>query len=349
MAAKLTCVLKDVLERDTVAPATIEYERRVTGTERGGRDERKSDYNSFANLYYDLVTEFYEYGWGRSFHFAPRAPRESFRASLARHEHYTALKLALRPGMRVADLGCGGGGPLREIVLFSGANVVGVNNNVYQLERDRKQTDDAGLSGPAEYLECDFMNVDAPDSSFDAVFAIEASCHVPDRASVFREAFRLLKPGGSFASYEWCLTVRFDEESPRHLQLMRHIETGGGTQSIVYQHEVDTALREAGSEVLETSDLAKQTGAWHFLVSTLGRFRSLLRQFSEFRGGTLADPCHAACAGNTQNRADRNGARVEPPEPGRGGAGGEWSVGDFSADVFRAWEAAGAGEFQSQS
>ena len=38
-------------------------------------DERKADYRTFENTYYDLVTDFYEYGWGESFHFAPRAAK----------------------------------------------------------------------------------------------------------------------------------------------------------------------------------------------------------------------------------------------------------------------------------
>jgi len=53
------------------------------------------------NQYYDIATDFYEYGWGRSFHFAIRAEGESLEQSIARHEHYLALKLGLRPGMKV--------------------------------------------------------------------------------------------------------------------------------------------------------------------------------------------------------------------------------------------------------
>ena len=115
-------------------------------------EQRKTAYKDLTNKYYDLVTDFYEYGWGDSFHFAPRAPNESFPDSLARHQRYLAQRLALRPGMRVADLGCGVGGPLREIARFSGATIVGVNNNEYQLERARKLTDEAGLGHLAEFL-----------------------------------------------------------------------------------------------------------------------------------------------------------------------------------------------------
>ena len=175
MSVKLSDILKDAIVGDEVAPRVSNYEQRYGGDGRGDSDERKRDYKNYVTTYYDLVTDFYEYGWGQSFHFAPRAPYESFPASLARHEHYIAHMLGLRPGMVAADLGCGVGGPLREIIRFSGAKIVGVSNNAYQLERARKQTEEAGLSHLAEFLECDFMQVEAPDASFDAVFAIEAT------------------------------------------------------------------------------------------------------------------------------------------------------------------------------
>ena len=47
-----------------------------------GLERRKEHYRSFVNRYYDLVTDFYEFGWGQSFHFAPR--RRKARASRRR-------------------------------------------------------------------------------------------------------------------------------------------------------------------------------------------------------------------------------------------------------------------------
>ena len=165
------------------------------------------------------MTDFYEYGWGDSFHFAPRAPNESFPDSLARHQRYLAQRLALRPGMRVADLGCGVGGPLREIARVSGAAIVGVNNNEYQLDRARKLTEEAGLGHLAEFLKCDFMHMDAPDNSFDAAYAIEATIHAPSKVDCYGEVFRVLKPGGCFAAYDYCLTSRFDANNRRHRKI----------------------------------------------------------------------------------------------------------------------------------
>ena len=97
--------------------------------------ERHRDYAQMVNQYYDLATDFYERGWGQSFHFAPRFEGEAFAASLARHEHYLALRLGLTAGQTALDVGCGVGGPMRAIARFSGASVDGINNNDYQLEK----------------------------------------------------------------------------------------------------------------------------------------------------------------------------------------------------------------------
>jgi ubiquinone/menaquinone biosynthesis C-methylase UbiE len=48
----------------------------------------------------------------------------------------------------------------------------------------------------------------AKDNTYDAAYQIEATCHAPDYVGVYKEILRVLKPGGVFAGYEWCMTVR---------------------------------------------------------------------------------------------------------------------------------------------
>ncbi|MCQ3812154.1 MAG: methyltransferase domain-containing protein [Acidimicrobiia bacterium] len=260
MSVKLTNVLKKPGSTGTVDPTIREYERRFEKVKDSKTDSGENDHQEFNNLYYDVATDFYEYGWGRSFHFAPRVPGESLEASIRRHEHFLAHKLALSPGMVVADLGCGIGGPLLEIARFSGAKIVGVNSNAYQLERARKLTEEAKLTHLADFLHCDFLDVDAPDESFDAVYGIEATCCAPDKVSIYGEAFRLLKPGGCFAAYEWCLTNRFDADNPLHLKIKDDLLLGTGLTDLDDLPTVDHALKSVGFEVLETTDLDAQRG-----------------------------------------------------------------------------------------
>ena len=100
--------------------------------------------------------------------------------------------------MRVLDVGCGVGGPAREISAFADVNVVGLNNNDFQVGRARKLTQKAGLQDRIQYVVGDFMKLAEQfgENSFDAVYAIEATVHAPSWEGVYGEIMKVLKPGG---------------------------------------------------------------------------------------------------------------------------------------------------------
>ena len=54
--------------------------------------------------------------------------------------------------MCVQDVGCGVGGPGREVAKFSGAHVVGLNVCEYQLSRARTHTEKAGMTDVCSYV-----------------------------------------------------------------------------------------------------------------------------------------------------------------------------------------------------
>jgi sterol 24-C-methyltransferase len=100
--------------------------------------ERVKNAQTLAETYYNLATDFYEYGWGQSFHFAARFPGEGFQASLQRHEYYLASKLGLKPGQHALDVGCGVGGPQRYVYHCSTAHLrtrTGTARHGYYRER----------------------------------------------------------------------------------------------------------------------------------------------------------------------------------------------------------------------
>lgn len=219
-------------------------------------EERQVKYMDMVNGYYDLVTDFYEYGWGQSFHFAPRFPGESFAASIARHEHFLALKLNMKPGMKVADIGCGVGGPMREIARFSGSTVVGVNNNEYQIARGNILNKKMGLDHICKNVQSDFMKLPFNEAYFDGAYAIEATCHAPDKVGCFSQIFKVLKPGACFAGYEWCMTDKYDASNAYHRDVKHKIEHGDSLPDLVHTSVVVQALKDAGFEVIESYDVA---------------------------------------------------------------------------------------------
>lgn len=270
IAPKPSAFLRHSIARDAVRDT---FERYAALHDRSGADARRSAYAVMVNAYYDLVTDFYEYGWGDSFHFAPRYRGESFAASIARHQHFLAQRLGLGPGDLVLDAGCGVGGPARAVARFCGAHVLGVNNNLYQVERARALTARARLDDACRFELGDFMGLRHDDCSFDAAFAIESTAHAPDKVACFTELHRVLAPGAELAGYEWCLTPAYDADSILHRRIKAGIEKGNGLPDLASIDGVAHALARAGFEVLCIEDRATTADAstpWYLPLSGRG-------------------------------------------------------------------------------
>ncbi|KAK7263902.1 hypothetical protein RJT34_31501 [Clitoria ternatea] len=196
-------------------------------------------------------------------------PGESLRESIKRHEHFLALQLGLKPGQKVLDVGCGIGGPLREISRFSSTSVIGLNNNEYQISRGKELNHITGVDKKCDFVKADFMKMPFPDNSFDAVYAIEATCHAPDAYGCYKEIFRVLKPGQHFAAYEWCMTDAFDPNNEEHQKIKAEIEIGDGLPDIRSTTKCLEALQQAGFEIIWEKDLAVGSPVpWYFPLDT---------------------------------------------------------------------------------
>lgn len=228
-------------------------------------DKRQNNYMSMVNSYYSLVTDLYTFAWGESFHFAPRFKGETFHESILRAEHYLALQLGLREGQRCLDIGCGVGGPLRNIIKFSGARITGVNNSDYQLKLARRAALKEGVSDNAEFVQSDFMELASTvkQASFDAAYQIEATCHAPDKAACYRQIFDCLKPGARFAGYEWCVTPKFDASNSDHVRIKEGIEKGNSLPDLATFAEVTNALEKAGFRVIAARDANAEVHGEH--------------------------------------------------------------------------------------
>ncbi|CAI0404694.1 unnamed protein product [Linum tenue] len=246
-ALDLASGLGGKIEKKEVLSAVEQYEK-YHNLYGGANEDRKSNYTDMVNKYYDLATSFYEFGWGESFHFAHRFNGESLRESIKRHEHFLGLQLGLKPGQKVLDVGCGIGGPLREISRFSLVSVTGLNNNEYQISRGKELNRIAGVDKTCDFVKADFMKMPIPDNSYDAVYAIEATCHAPDAYGCYSEIYRVLKPGQCFAAYEWCMTDAYNSENKEHNKIKAEIEIGDGLPDIRSTTQCIEALQKAGFE-----------------------------------------------------------------------------------------------------
>lgn len=98
--------------------------------------------------------------------------------------------------LRICDVGCGFGGTIASLnERFSSLELVGVNIDRRQLNRARKKVK-AASQNKIEFVNGDACHLPFKDSSFDVVLAVECIFHFPDRELFFKEASRVLKPGG---------------------------------------------------------------------------------------------------------------------------------------------------------
>jgi len=221
-------------------------------------DGKVREQPNLVSRYYDVVTMFYEYAWGQSFHFSPRRPGENLVTSQKRQEEGVGEILGLKPGMKVADIGCGVGGPLVTIGKSTGASITGLNFNAHQISRGEQSVRKAGLDGTCGFLLANFMDVPLEDGHFDAIYSFEAICHAPDTGLLFKELYRLLKPGGEIAAVDWCLTERFDDGNTQHCDIRDRIEYSNATPDLLTTtHQLDT-MKGAGFEILSATDQAAE-------------------------------------------------------------------------------------------
>ncbi len=99
---------------------------------------------------------------------------------------------------RIADLGCGIGASLFYIHprLQNPAPAFGVTLSPVQARLARESAAQLELQHQIHFVEADFISVPLPRESLDAVYSIEAASHAAEPETYFREASRLLRPGG---------------------------------------------------------------------------------------------------------------------------------------------------------
>jgi len=250
------------LSKDQLGQATDSYLKKFDGarketgtiTSTESVDARRAEYKSMVDEFYNLVTDFYEWGWGQSFHFGPRFINETFDESIKRTEYHLCNRLHMKKGMKVVDVGCGVGGPMRNMAMFTGSTIKGITINEYQVKIGNQYNEKLGLDHICELVQGDFQKQPFKDGEFDAAYEIEATCHSPNRVQTYGEVYRVLKPGAYFAGYEWVMTDRYDPNNVDHVRIKEGIEVGNGLPTLVHSSEVIQDLKDAGFDVKEHYD-----------------------------------------------------------------------------------------------
>jgi SAM-dependent methyltransferase len=153
----------------------------------------------------------------------------------------TAL-IALEPGQTVLDLGSGGG-----IDVLLSAKRVGPTGKAYGLDMTdemlalaRENQRKAGATN-VEFLKGTIEAVPLPDNSVDVIISNCVINLSTDKDAVFREAFRVLKPGGRFAVSDVVVRGQVPADVRRNMELWVGCIAGA-----LEDTEFEAKLRAAG-------------------------------------------------------------------------------------------------------
>ena len=119
-----------------------------------------------------------------------------------------ADRAGIQPGACVLDAGCGVGGSSIWLALARGAQVVGITPVASQVARARSFAAMRKLGEQVAFEQADYTHTPFPDASFDVIWALESLCHAPEKAAFYREAARLLRPGGRLVIAEYIRATR---------------------------------------------------------------------------------------------------------------------------------------------
>jgi len=181
-----------------------------------GRRHSKGRDATAISHHYDVSNTFYEWVLGPSMTYTcacyPSEDATLEEAQAYKHD-LVARKLALHPGMRLLDVGCGWGGMVMHAAREYGVKALGVTLSEQQALWAQRAIKERGLSDLAEVRHLDYREV--TETGFDAVSSIGLTEHVgkAQLPGYFAFLYGKLKPEGRLLNH--CITRTAGTEPAR--------------------------------------------------------------------------------------------------------------------------------------
>ncbi|ARE76205.1 MULTISPECIES: cyclopropane-fatty-acyl-phospholipid synthase family protein [unclassified Streptomyces] len=184
---------------------------------RGGQRHSKSRDRRAVSHHYDVGNDFYERVLGPSMVYscAYWSPGSTLEEAQRDKLDLVCRKLALRPGERLLDVGCGWGSMALHAAREYGVRVTGVTLSREQAAYARKRVADEGLTEQVDIRIQDYRDV--KDGPYEAISSIGMAEHVgADRYRDYaRTLHTLLRPGGRLLNHQIARRPEPDEEAYR--------------------------------------------------------------------------------------------------------------------------------------
>ncbi len=163
--------------------------------------------------YYDDTRFDYKVAWDNSptpaVHFGFYDENSSnHKDALMNTNRVLAERINIQAGEKVLDAGCGKGGSSFWLAINKQAEAVGITPVQSQIDDCKAQAKVLDLEKQTSFVLADYCNTPFEDESFDVVWACESLCHAKDKSMFYKEAHRVLKPGGRLIIAEYLRSNR---------------------------------------------------------------------------------------------------------------------------------------------
>jgi sterol 24-C-methyltransferase len=174
--------------------------------------------------------------------------------------------IGAKEGMHVLDVGCGRGGVASHVASHSGAKVTGINIDPSQISTAKQKAERLGLSEKLNFIQSS-MNSPFPfeDNTFDGLYNIQALTYATSYDNLFREMYRVMKPGAKLSFLDWFVYENYDETNPVHKDMMDRCKPMIGAVYNPTPKDMVDALTRAGF-VVEINENASIDGKQHTLI-----------------------------------------------------------------------------------
>ena len=170
------------------------------------------------------------------------------------------LELAHAAGIdstkQVLDIGSGVGGSSRCLAREFGCRVTGIDLTDEYCRVAAMLSERIGLSALVSYRQGDALNLPFADDAFDVVWTEHAAMNIPNKLRLYREMYRVLKPGGTLAIYDILAGPSGPVLFP--VPWARLPETS----FVVTPGELRTLLDQAGFRIVDWTDTTDAARAW---------------------------------------------------------------------------------------
>jgi SAM-dependent methyltransferase len=108
----------------------------------------------------------------------------------------------LQGGEELLDVGCGLGGPARMLAAKYGCRVTAIDLTPEYCAAAAELNDRVGLAGRVVVQEANALALPFGDDTFDVVWTMHVTMNIEDKAALYDQLGRVLKPGGKLAFFD---------------------------------------------------------------------------------------------------------------------------------------------------